>query len=107
MTPEREMRARTILAQLTKAPLDKAVGRLRAMLGTTDVIVVKNGGVRFNFKGCRKYSWCEISLNGSDLYDLTFFRITRRVAKTEEFEDIHVDALEEMFHSVTGLHTHL
>ncbi len=107
MTPGREMRARTILAQLTRAPMNKAVSRMKSMLGASNLTVVADGAVRFYFKGCRKFNGCEIKLNGKDLYDLTFFRITDKKAEIKEVNDVYAEVLEVVFHDVTGLYTHL
>ena len=100
--------ANTIADQLSQAPLGRGAGRLRAMVGARNLTSV-DGGLRFNFSGChgRKWNGVEIRLNGRDLYDVTFYMVTRRTGRMEEHQDIHVESLIDLFRSETGLETYL
>lgn len=99
--------ASIILDQLARAPegSTQGIARLRMMLSASKFTIVKDNGVRFNFKGCRKYNGVAIKLNGNDLYDMTFFRVNP--VRIHEEKDVDVTSLPNVFVQVTGLHTHL
>jgi hypothetical protein len=56
----------------------------------------------------RSINMVEIKLNGTDQYDVTYYRYARLVAKPVKVEtDIDAEMLQERFTEVTGLDTHL
>lgn len=51
---------------------------------------------------------CQITLNGSDLYDMKFLKIRGvNMSTVAEFEDLYSESLQETFTRATGLDTHL
>jgi hypothetical protein len=83
------------------------VGRLQAMIGANAFVAV-DAGVMFKFKGSRKWNCIEIKFNGRDLYDVTFYKITKlKIAKQETIEDIYNDQLKGLIERHTGLYLSL
>lgn len=110
--------ANTIIEQLG------GKARLNAMISARNFIALESG-LQFNFSGSRKYNRCQIILNGSDLYDLKFFKIpilnasasteavNRYFEKKEkskepvaEYNGVFCDTLVEIFEQETGLFLH-
>jgi hypothetical protein len=58
--------AQTIIQQLG------GTNRLSAMLNAKNFTHDQSGKLTFQFSGCKKYNYIEISLNSLDLYDLSF-----------------------------------
>lgn len=55
-----------------------------------------------------KINRVRVTLDPSDAYTVTYFRVQRGVWLTvEEDDDVYADALQESFTRVTGLATHL
>ena len=96
-----------MLDQLARAPEGSTQGmaRLRMMLDADKFVILKGGGVRFNFKGCRDFNGLQIRLNGNDLYDMFFFRMNP--IRMREEVDVDAASLSDVFKEVTGLDTHL
>jgi len=81
--------------------------RLRAMIGAGNFVAIE-GGVRFSFKGSQKFNWFAVTLNDTDLYDLTFTKIRgTQIYPAKSFENVHVENLREIFQSTTGLYLSL
>ena len=92
-------------------------GHLKAMIGIRDMIYDSDGTVSFHFSGCSKANTCTIHLNGSDLYDMTFYRegtgkitwskngtvLIPEDKEVGKFTDLYNDQLTETFESFTGL----
>ena len=92
-------------------------GHLKAMIGIRDMIYDSDGTVSFHFSGCRKANTCSIHLNGSDLYDMTFYKggtgkitwskngtvLIPEDKEVGKFTDLYNDQLTETFESFTGL----
>lgn len=62
----------------------------------------------FDIRGSRTVNKIRVRLNVLDLYDLTFWKVTRRngefkVKVVEEVEDIYFDGLRDVIERVTGL----
>jgi hypothetical protein len=92
--------AKTILQQLGGA------GRLQLMVGAYNFVAYPNG-VAFKFKN-RKVNYVKITLNGKDLYDIQFFKLTVNSQKLiAEFEDIYFDQLIDIFEKTTGMYLRL
>ena len=97
--------------------------RFIVMTGAKDFTTIDNG-LRFKIgRNGSKANMVEITLNGSDLYDMTFIKyrpfsvkvdhkkgevktIEEKVETIKEFKDVFFDQLQELFTEVTGLYTH-
>lgn len=94
--------AKTILLQL-------GGNKFKAMTGATNFMDCGDA-LQFSFKGCRKTNKCKVTLNGSDLYNVQFFKFNRKTFDCPEVvshSDIYNDQLQSIFAEVTGLYTHL
>lgn len=103
-TEQAEQIAYTILQQMG------GDGRLHAMVGATVLAFEKDGSLTFRFKSCRKANFVKITLNGLDLYDMTFMKIhskTYEVKEVKTFENLYSDNLKETFEAFTGLYLSL
>lgn len=92
-------------------------GHLKAMIGLRDMVYDSDGTVSFHFSGSRKANTCTIHLNGSDLYDMTFYRkgqgklswtargtvLIPDEKEVGKFTDIYNDQLRKTFEDFTGL----
>lgn len=79
---------------------------LRLMVGAHNFTYDKEGTVRFQFRGSRKANSVEIRLNGSDLYDVRFYRAGKNGMKLmASFDDVFFDGLCDVFETATGLLT--
>lgn len=63
------------------------------------------GGLRFKFSGNRKMNFCEVHLNGKDLYDVKLIKVhgTSRKVKAET-NDVYAEDLRRVFEEHTGLY---
>ena len=87
--------------------------RLKAMLGADNFLLVPNG-VSFKFKMFPRANYVRLTLNGKDLIDIKFSKISKKRNSAElvesnvkVFNDIYIDGLKEIFSTYTGLVTHL
>ena len=95
---ERQELARTILRQL-----GGGMGKLKMMVGASYFMLHENG-VQFKFKMYPKANTIVIKLNGSDLYDIEYWKITpKQCKKVHEFNDYYADMLRDNFEETTGL----
>lgn len=94
--------------------------KFRVMTGAKDMIATESG---LQFKLPSRFAkqginCVQIKLNGMDLYDIKFIKITNRkhaeynirvphAIDVSEFNDIYNDQLQEIFTQETGLDTHL
>ena len=92
-------------------------GKMKTMIGMRDIVYDADGTVSFKFSGSRKANTCTIHLNGSDLYDMSFYKEgTGKVSwskngtvlipedkETGKFTDLYNDQLTGTFESFTGL----
>lgn len=96
--------ADTILEQLGGS------GRLSLMTGASNYVAIEDG-VRFSLPRTitlKGINLVEITLNGSDLYDMRFMRYRAADCVTvSQVDDVYFDQLEEIFTQVTGLLTRL
>jgi hypothetical protein len=84
--------------------------KLEIMLGAKDFFKMMGGknsdqpGLQFKFKLCKKYNFCSITLNGLDLYDVEFLKISKLEIKARKtFDNIYAESLREIFIDTTGL----
>ncbi len=66
----------------------------------------------FDCRGSRNVNKIRVTLNGLDLYDLTFWKVTRRngqfkVKVVEQVKGVYFDGLRDAIERVTGLHLSL
>ena len=91
--------------------------------GAKDFTAIKNG-LQFKIgRNASKANRVEITLNGADLYDMTFIKyrpfsvrvdhkkmevktIEEKSETVKVWNDIYCDQLEELFTETTGLYTH-
>ena len=115
----------TILDQLACTSGGAGEGRLRAMLGATDIVTLissatskdvppRSPGVGFRFRGCKDWNGVEIFLDkGSDQYILRFYRMRLEggvgtvLTLGSWIDDIYASELPINFLDRTGLDTHL
>ncbi len=85
-------------------------GRFVAMTGASLFVYdhEKRANVSFKFKGSRISNHVKIELNALDLYDVTFYKITKTDFKiVSERSGLYNDMLESHFKEITGLNTRL
>ncbi len=99
ITPEQ---AHTIFAQLTQNERNPT-GLLKMMIGGK-YFQYDDKGICFKFSMCRKANWCQIHLNGLDLYKMTFVRIrgTTRI-EVQTYDNLYFGDLKPRFEQYTGL----
>lgn len=100
-TSEAKQIADTIFEQL-------GGNKFRVMVGVKAVTFTEDGTLKVRFTGSRKYNFLSVKLNSMDLYDMKFWRFTKRgIGKELSFENIYNDQLQEIFTQATGLYTTL
>ena len=83
------------------------IGASKSLSSGKDFLMMKLGR---NQKGWNKL---KIALNGLDLYDMTFYRITKdrlgipSIAKERTIANIYADMMHDIIESETGLRTSL
>lgn len=77
----------------------RAMGMIRGLVTFTD------DSLTVHFGGSRKAKACQIALNGSDLYDVSFF--DRSANLVQQVSDVFAENLQEVFESFTGLYLSL
>lgn len=85
------------------------INRISAMTGAHTFVDLGNG-LGFKFKGSKKANCLQITLDPSDTYSLTFYKITARglnVATALELSGVYADQLRPIFESTTGLYLSL
>jgi len=88
-------------------------GRVKAMLGNTRFTAVERDGLpglnlKFSNRQRSRGNCVEILLNGSDLYDVTFYNVTRKSCKKiKVLNDVFVEDLIPFFEEQTGLYLRL
>lgn len=93
--------AKTILAQL-------GGNKFVVMTGTKNLVGSENS-LAFKFgRNSSKSNYVKIVLNGSDLYDITFYHVRNyEQVIDKQYTDIFNDQLVEIFERYTGLRTKL
>lgn len=96
--------------QIADIILDQLGGnQFRAMTGAKNFSFSPNGSLSFRI-GRNKPRWmfCQIVLNGYDLYDMIFTRYRKGIRTSEQtISDVYNDGLQHAFTAETGLYTHL
>jgi len=80
-----------------------------AMTGANNFVSTENS-LKFYFKMNNTMNLCKIELNLWDLYDMTFYKYSRKNLEAKEVKketDVYNDQLQNVFTSITGLNTHL
>lgn len=65
-----------------------------------------DGSLSFRFKMNPKVNYMKITLNGLDLYDVTFWKVGKICKQISEHKNIYFDMLQPLFTKETGLLTH-
>jgi len=82
-------------------------GRLKAMINGRNFVAIENG-IRFQFSGCKKYSYIQIELNSMDLYNISLFKAYKNEKKNlVEVKDFYADMMKEYIERETGLYLSL
>lgn len=92
--------AKTIIEQMGGA------GKIRAMVGVK-TFMVSEDGVSFQFKGSRKMNCVRITLDPSDTYTMTLYKLMPKkmeLKKIGEFDGLFWDQLKPVFERETGLY---
>lgn len=80
-------------------------GQLRMMINARNFSYDSMGTLTFRFSGCRKSNAVSFALNGGDLYDVTFYKLTRAGRKeVARHTDMFFDDLQSLFEAETGLY---
>jgi len=93
-----EMTGRIILDQMGGAR------RLQVMLGVQHIQFLSNGvGIKWPNKTPSKGNYVEIRLNGSDLYDMSFFNVGSMTKKlVKKYDGVYAEDLKDIFEKQTG-----
>lgn len=83
--------------------------RLSVMLGVQQYYDIRNGvGFKWPNRQRSKGNYVEIVLNGKDLYDMTFFNVSRSGKKrVAQFNDLFAESLVRVFEDHTGWYLRL
>lgn len=93
--------AKTILEQL-------GGGRFIMMTGSKSFLATTHGLRMRLARNKSKANGCEIVLNASDLYDVSFYSVRQCEIKAVcKHTDVYCDQLQAIFTDVTGLYTKL
>ena len=95
-----------ILDQLAHSTNGLGTSSLASMIFANTFVGLENG-IKFNFKGSRRFNGCQIVLNEYDLYDMKLYRLTRKGLINSDHTNLHAEDLAETFTRETGLYTHL
>lgn len=94
--------AKTIISQMGGS------GKLSAMVNAKFTVSPNIMGVCFKFSGSTKVNYCQIVLNGLDLYDMTLSKYNKNGTKTVFTEnDMYSEMLKKTFEKETGLYLSL
>jgi hypothetical protein len=92
--------AKTIIEQMGGA------GKIRAMVGVK-TFVVSEDGVSIEFNGSRKMNCVKITLDPSDTYTMTLYKLMPKkmeLKKISEIDGLFWDQLKPVFENETGLY---
>ena len=83
--------------------------RFIAMTGARYFVALENGGAAFQFRGSKVANICQIELDASDTYTVTFKKFHGANVRTigEPLTGVYNDMLQSIFTDVTGLACHL
>lgn len=78
------------------------------MVGAKHISGIENTLAFWFMRNSSKSTHCQITLNGSDLYDIKFGRVRKATYIVDkEYHDVFNDQLVEIFENYTGLRTKL
>ena len=83
--------------------------KFRVMTGAKMMVSTENG-IRMRIgRNKTNANFMEVSLNGLDLYDVTFAKLTKmgEMKSVKEYENVYNDMLVSIFESHTGMYTTL
>ena len=83
--------------------------RFRVMTGAKNMVSTENG-IRMRIgRNKTNENFMEVSLNGLDLYDVTFAKVTKmcEMKSVREYDNVYNDMLVSLFESHTGMYTSL
>ena len=83
--------------------------RFRVMTGAKMMVSTENG-IRMRIgRNKTNANFMEVSLNGLDLYDVTFAKVTKmgEMKSVKEYDNVYNDMLVSLFESHTGMYTSL
>ena len=83
--------------------------RFRVMTGAKNMVSTENG-IRMRIgRNKTNANFMEVSLNGLDLYDVTFAKVTKmgEMKSVREYDNVYNDMLVSLFESHTGMYTSL
>ena len=83
--------------------------RFRVMTGAKMMVSTENG-IRMRIgRNKTNANFMEVSLNGLDLYDVTFAKVTRmgEMKSVRTYDNVYNDMLVSLFESHTGMYTSL
>jgi len=83
--------------------------RFRVMTGAKNMVSTENG-IRMRIgRNKTNANFMEIVLNESDLYDITFAKVTRNfeMKSVKTYDNVYNDMLVSLFESHTGMYTSL
>lgn len=73
------------------------------MVAGRDLVATKNS-IMFNFSGCDKANKVVITINGNDLYDVEFWKLSKNnFYLVDKFNDIYNFGLIKLFEEFTQL----
>jgi hypothetical protein len=78
--------------------------RMGAMIGVQQYINLPNGlGIKWPNKQRSRGNYVEVLLNGKDLYDMTFYNVSRSGKKlVKKYADLYAESLVSVFEDQTG-----
>ena len=83
--------------------------RFRVMTGAKNMVSTENG-IRMRIgRNKTNANFMIVELNGNDLYDVTFAKVTKmgEMKSVREYNDVYNDMLVSLFESHTGMYTSL
>ena len=83
--------------------------KFRVMTGAKMMVSTENG-IRMRIgRNKTNANFMEVSLNGLDLYDVTFAKVTKmgEMKSVKTYDNVYNDMLVEIFESHTGMYTSL
>jgi hypothetical protein len=85
-------------------------GKISAMIGAKNFGFDKEGLLRFQFKMFKKANLVTFKVNGKDLYDIKFYKLSTRTGEcplVQEINDLYADQIKKAFEQYTGLYLSL
>ena len=94
--------ANTIVNQLTRSHNGQAM--LKLYVSAYNFLLIDNG-ISFKFKGSKAFNYVSITLNGKDLYDVSFKKIRKlEIVDENTINDLCFEDLMDCFERETQLY---